>query len=473
MGPDAESSAALEELQYPRTRGIESLHRHDGYISFAVKSSDGRFSHLASIQRSQLDSVFPFFRERLEKDSFISINASYRETFSRNRSPQALWSYHGTPTLRYLCACYADIDYYKTGRTFNQAFFEVLEAQEKGQIPPPSMVIHSGRGMWLLWLLRDRTNPEQAHFGAWANNPLDHALLYVGIQREICRGLAPIGADPQGIDAARHVRIEGSFHTEAEKYVRWWIHGQGERAFTYTLKGMADFFGLRLASTPVPRRATNGEKKPMAHHYRGHLAAGQTKLKVIELLFEQRNGFAEGQRNKGLLLYAMALRGAHIGQLEAMERVGRMARDCKIYTAEAQGVVRSAYRQKTSRLSYKHIADTLVVTPDEANNLSRLTRRPFPAATAFPANELRQSQSERQVARRAAIKRIIESCAGKVPSYREMCARLAGEGIEAARGTIQNDYQAVGLESEETRSRRIQEDLKRRQSQLIAWDAHE
>src|ERR1700722_7432959 len=67
MSPDAASSTTLEEkkLQYPKTRGIESLPRHDGYISVAVKSSDGKFSHLASIQRSQLDSIFPFFRERL------------------------------------------------------------------------------------------------------------------------------------------------------------------------------------------------------------------------------------------------------------------------------------------------------------------------------------------------------------------------------------------------------------------------
>src|ERR1700692_1770532 len=101
--------ATLEELQYPKTRGIESLHRHDGYVSVAVKSSDGRFSHLASIQRSQLDSIFPFFRERLEKDSFVSVNASYRETNSQNRSQRTLWKYHSTQTLRYLCACYADI----------------------------------------------------------------------------------------------------------------------------------------------------------------------------------------------------------------------------------------------------------------------------------------------------------------------------------------------------------------------------
>jgi len=263
MGPDAESSATPEELQYPRTRGIESLHRHDGYILFAVKSSDGILTHLASIRRSQLDSLFPLFRERLEKDSYVAINASWRETSSLNRSKLALRKYHSADTLKYLCACYADIDYYNKGRTFNQAFFEVLEAEKEGRIPPASMVIGSGRGMWLLWLLRDQTNPDQAHNGAWCDNPLNHALLYSEIQREIWRRLAPIGADPQGTDAVRLVRMEGSFHTGAEKYVRWWIQGQGDGGFTYTLKDLADFFDIWPSS---PELRGGHYKQPQPHH---------------------------------------------------------------------------------------------------------------------------------------------------------------------------------------------------------------
>jgi hypothetical protein len=344
--------------QYPRTSGIESLHRHDGYISFAVKSSDGRFSHLASVQRSQLDSIFPFLRERLEKDSFVSVNASYGETNSQKRSQQALRKYHGSQTLKYLCACYADIDYYKTRRTFNEAFFEVLEAEKAGRLPPTSVVIDSGQGMWLLWLLRDPKNADQAHHGVWLDNPLDHALLYSEIQREVCKRLAPIGADPQGTDAARHVRIQGSLHTGAEKQVRWWIQRHGHSVCTDTLKGLADLFEL-LPLQPVLR--ANGDKNPQPHHHRGHRAAGETKVKVIELLFSRRNGFTEGHRNHGLLVYAMALRGAHISESAAMERVMNLARDCRpsVYRLEAVSVVRSAYSQKKSLLSYIRGSPTL------------------------------------------------------------------------------------------------------------------
>jgi len=90
---------------------IKALHRHDGYISFAVRGGDD-WRPVISIRANALDEWFPEFTDRLLRDSMVSINASY--CLSRRRTdlpcgPPA----HRKDTLRYLCAGYVDIDYYK------------------------------------------------------------------------------------------------------------------------------------------------------------------------------------------------------------------------------------------------------------------------------------------------------------------------------------------------------------------------
>jgi hypothetical protein len=148
-----------------------------------------------------------------------------------------------TETLKYLCACYADIDCYRAGLTVGKAFGKLVDAAKAGVIPAPSIVFESGRVMWVLWLLHDPNNPDQAHHGAWSNN----VELYTKVQRRICSALAGIGCDPQGTDASRHIRINVSLNTKSEEQVRWWLWGRGNSAISYTLKDLAQFFGI----TPI------------------------------------------------------------------------------------------------------------------------------------------------------------------------------------------------------------------------------
>lgn len=461
-----------ETIEAPKLRGLHLLHRHeDGFISFAVKSDEGDFQHLASIQRSQLESLFPEFRQRLEKDGYASVNASYAETKSLTRSKAfgRRRLYHSGKTLKYLCACYADIDYYKADLRFSEAYGHVLKAEEDGLIPRHSIVIDSGRGMWLLWLLRDERDPDHVHRGAWADSPLNHALLYSGIQRKICDALSPIGCDPAGTDAARHVRIEGSFHTQTEEFVRWSIHGQGREVNSYTLKDLADFFGIRRAThAAIPGNRAARERKPQSHHTTGHRAAGETKIAIIELLSFRRGGFERGCRNKALSLYAMALRGAHLSPQVAIDRAMELARQCKppLGQAEVRGVIRSAYAQAKSLLSYPRIADSLTVTPAEAAELCQLTTKPFPAASSFPALASNPGRKEKAEIRHATIKRIIHQH-GPL-SFREMQKQLSSEGIEASYVTVGTDYAALGIQSKDTSERRKREDQQSRQLKLIA-----
>lgn len=462
-----------ETIEAPKLRGLHLLHRHeDGFISFAVKSNDGVFQHLASIQRSQLESLFPEFRHRLEKEGYASVNASYAETNSLTKSKAfgRRRLYHSGKTLKYLCACYADIDYYNADLRFSEAYGYVLKAEEEGIIPPHSICIDSGRGMWLLWLLRDERDPDHVHRGAWTDSPLNHALLYSGIQRKICDALSPVGCDPAGTDAARHVRIEGSLHTQTEEFVKWFIRGgQGRDVNAYTLKELADFFGIRRAThAAIPGNRAARERKPQSHHTTGHRAAGETKIAIIELLSLRRGGFEKGCRNKALSLYAMALRGAHLSPQVAIDRAMELARQCKpaLGQAEVRGIIRSAYGQEKSLLSYQKIADSLTVTVAEAVEICQLTTRPFPPASSFPSLDRNPGRKEKAEIRHATIKRIIHQH-GPL-SFREMQKQLSSEGIEASYVTVRADYAALGIQSKDTDELRKREDQQARQLKLIA-----
>ena len=68
-------------------------------------------------------------------------------------------------------------------------------------IPPASLVVHSGRGLYLKWLLK---------------SPLPQAALprWNAVQRELVSRLADFGADPKARDASRVLRLVATCNTK-------------------------------------------------------------------------------------------------------------------------------------------------------------------------------------------------------------------------------------------------------------------
>src|ERR1019366_7814975 len=141
-----------------------------------------------AIRATALDTVFPQVRKQLEFDSYVSINATYRH--ARGIDGDSGKPRHTGENLRFLCACFADIDYYRKGLDLVTTLKMIMEHCEKADIPPVSCVVDTGRGIWLLWPLRDDNDPARAHCGAWADNPSNHRLLQAGINRTIQQRLA-------------------------------------------------------------------------------------------------------------------------------------------------------------------------------------------------------------------------------------------------------------------------------------------
>jgi len=102
---------------------------------------------------------------------------------------------------------FVDLDCYKLNLTPSAALWHLLQECDERGIPHPSLVIHSGRGVYAKWLL-DGTIPRQA-LPRWNR-----------LQAELVSAFERIGADPAARDASRVLRIVGTVNTRSGEVVR-------------------------------------------------------------------------------------------------------------------------------------------------------------------------------------------------------------------------------------------------------------
>jgi hypothetical protein len=115
-----------------------------------------------------------------------------------------------TNRIAELSALYSDLDYYNVS-DFAQmppkVFFEesVLDALLRAKIPFPSLAISTGRGLALVW----RHEPVPGHvLSKWAR-----------CQQYIFEALKGLGADPGAKDAARVLRLVGTYNSKSGRPV--------------------------------------------------------------------------------------------------------------------------------------------------------------------------------------------------------------------------------------------------------------
>jgi hypothetical protein len=106
--------------------------------------------------------------------------------------------------LERLPLLYLDIDIHKVAGYADYAPARrigalLLKCEDQG-IPPPSLVVHSGRGLQAKWLL---------------SRPVPAAALprWKAMQQVLCSRLAEIGADAHSLDASRVLRLVGSVNS--------------------------------------------------------------------------------------------------------------------------------------------------------------------------------------------------------------------------------------------------------------------
>lgn len=108
--------------------------------------------------------------------------------------------------LKRLNAFYVDIDCYKLGLSKKEVLLELKDNYIGSQIPEPTFIIDSGRGIYLIWKLR---NEDKKALPRWT-----------AVQQYLTDALKKLGADQACTDAARILRVPYSRNAKSKTNVK-------------------------------------------------------------------------------------------------------------------------------------------------------------------------------------------------------------------------------------------------------------
>ncbi len=462
----------------------------NSYIPFVRKPDpedqqfypDGRkktLENLTSIKASDLRTMFPAFAKWLTHDSYFAVNAYYRPAPWKNKKTELPDVWRKEKHLSRLNACYADVD---CGRpeteeggadlTWRQAIKQAGELADAGVIPQPSIMARSGRGVYLLWLLRDVKEPEGLPPRAWP----EKVTLFKACNRALGERLRAntLPADRNATDAARVLRTPGSIHRTAGRRVTYIIQAdQNGKGFVYTLPEMANFLGLlapggdlseevySLAQPATYRKTLNPGTAP--NRANGTKELNARRAQDLRTLQTWREGFLkrgmkypDGTLSPGrrftLELFCNFLRGAGMSKTEAAEALADIAKNMQPpYPSDPpdmdppiEGIIADAYATKKRR-NWKTIrlCELFGVTAEVARKLELLTIRPkevaLEEALALPTQE-ETIADRRNLARQYVDVHKAATSSGTLSRF------YAEQGIKGAnRQTAYEDLRAIGF----------------------------
>lgn len=461
-----------------------------GYIGFGRKpdpdnpplDKNGKpkgFEHLFSIRADELRSMFPAFVDWLTLDSYYTVNAYYRAAPWKNTTTGMDDVWRGEKHLSRLNACYSDVD---CGRPesdepgadldWRQAQYEAGVLADRGVIPQPSIMARSGRGIYLLWLLRDEKDPTKPP-PAFP----ERIQLYKACNRKLGEHLRAHSLPADRIhDAARVLRVPGSVHRKAGRRVEYIIQlDQAGRGFVYTLREMAVFLGIpaaiselpaatrALAKPPQYRRTKNPGTAPLRS--KGYQALHALRASDLITIESWRGGFIrrgktypDGSTSPGrrriLTMYAGFLRGAKEPAEETIKALQAMAANMKPpYPSDPptddppiENIVQSVYNEKPQRWQTKTLCKYLGVTDEMARELELQTIRP--PAVSIEADADRPMREEIVEERRKFLRQYIEKY-GRISSARRLANIYEQAGfVGANHETANQDLNAIGFQME-------------------------
>lgn len=459
----------------PDCEFVDTVHgRHNGYIPFARRNESGGFEEVVAIPANSLPGLFnETLQELMESDGYFGINGMWHQPSRPNRyglldlegEPLKLPSRKGARNCNHLTSCFVDLDLHRAGISVGQAIGAVIDAQDRGDIPPPSIITRSGRGIWLLWLLRDSLGAVQK---AWPEK-LD---WWSRIQIAITDHFEYLAADAAARDCARYMRISGSQNSNAPSRPRvgHWVQYDAAGNFpVYTLQQLSDSFGVvarprRTLSIPSDVRTSRARK--------GQWKRWEWDYKRFWALMDMRPTIPIGTRHNHLYVIGVII-GRMFQRQEERDReieitagklVPKMQQENRdrVTIGDAVSQLRAAASstQTTNQIRHKTIAEYLQVTAIESERLSaELGKEGWPACQRESRNlatvgEMNRDQEQR--VRRDHLRRFIQqaSSSSQAPTVREFQAALLEIGVSASLGTINTDLKAIGYRTGRERVQR-------------------
>ncbi|MBU2529677.1 MAG: hypothetical protein KKD35_01455 [Elusimicrobia bacterium] len=444
------------EIDVPAIELIHGIERQqDGYITLCRKINK-EHQDLAGIKINELRECLPKLLPWLAKDAYFSVNASYRSHPWRKGVegfPAGWRKEKNPPTLKYLNACYCDMDCYKAGLKWSSAVQIILQAQEENIIPPASIIARSGRGIYLLWLLTsERTGAQQRAF------PQEIAL-YKQINKAIIERLdnyePRLMPDRIAFDAARILRIPGSLNTEAEtgqQQVNFIIQViTGNKVPVYTLKNLAEKFNISVQPLPYEpaiiykRQIKNRGSAPGRRQ--GKIATGNYRISDLLTIAQNQGGFKQGKRWKSISYFCYFAKAAGFTLSDIEKQSQDLAEKCDPpYPSEPDDtpvlkIVKNIWVKYTPRFNNDLLSKFFKVTPKLADDLG--LHSIIPACLSQERADKPSEQETLKHNRRELIKRIIRKRPGNIPSLRKLKKILENKGLKASVETINTDFKTA------------------------------
>ena len=190
-------------------------------------------------------------------------------------------TYRRIEYLRELNALFIDLDTYKTDFTKEQILMNLNENYFWKNIPTPNFIIDSGRGLYLIWLIK--------------KVPSMALPLWKAVEEYFYRTLKEFGADIQALDATRILRIPGSINSKTHTEVK--IIDNYD--YLYDLREIQNEYMPELSEKAPKRR---GRPKKVSFIYRER-SLYYTRLQDLIKLCELREYHLKGHREFILFLY--------------------------------------------------------------------------------------------------------------------------------------------------------------------------
>ena len=160
----------------------------DGWITLARKEGDKWIQH-----HYRAEEIGDALAEWLGEDIYFSQQTFYKP-------------YRQVENIRQLRSIYADVDCHLIGYDVEWTVESIMSnLVDSGKLPEPNVVVHSGRGLYLIWWL--------APAPAWA------VPLWQAVEDYFVNQLKSWGGDCKATDAARVLRVAGTVNSKSNTVV--------------------------------------------------------------------------------------------------------------------------------------------------------------------------------------------------------------------------------------------------------------
>ena len=316
MGQALRQEVYVEPIKY-----LDTLHSNsEGWITKAEINCGYKQWHYRYAELLEQD----FAAENV----YISLNTFY-STFRR------------VEYLKELKAQFIDLDIYKTGFTKEQIIMHLEADYFNKSIPRPNLIIDSGRGLYLIWLL---------------NSVPSKALpLWKAIEEYLYSVLKPFGADRQALDPTRILRVPGSINSKSKTTVK--VIEQYD--YIYDLREIQNEYLPELEERKAKKKG-RPSKTVFIHRERSlYYARIQDIIKLCEL----REYDLKGHRELILFLYRYYLCYFLEDTQKALQDILELNREF-VYPLSETEVIRATRSAEKVYLSkdkdYKYKNETLI-----------------------------------------------------------------------------------------------------------------